>query len=103
MSWLRPVGFVGLGLALLITAFLTLRSAGPRPKPASAAASARAPRLGEPPPEEVDRSPAAAQRYVEQQSCLSECASAANLCAASNEEGAEGCTAAKAACDAKCR
>ena len=105
MNWLRPLGFVGLIVALIIVAMLTLRGSGPKPKGASAAASAgRIPRLGEPPPEDVDRSPAAAQRYVEQQSCLSDCETAANLCAAAGDEGAAAeCAAAKNACAARCR
>jgi hypothetical protein len=103
MSFLRPLGYVGLVIVLLIVAMLTLRRQGPKPT-AGATTSARAPVLGEAPPEDVDRSPKAAQRYVEQQNCLSECEAAANLCSASQEEGAaSGCAAAKRDCTAKCR
>ena len=39
MNWLRPLGFVGLIVALIIVAMLTLRGSGPKPKGASAAAN----------------------------------------------------------------
>ena len=42
MNWLRPLGFVGLIVALIIVAMLTLRGSGPKPKGASAAVDAAA-------------------------------------------------------------
>ena len=103
MAYLRPLGYAGLAISLLIVAMLMMRRVGPKPSVA-VAASGRVPVLGEPPPEDVDRSPKAAQRYVEQQNCLSECETAANMCAAAQDEGtAAACAAAKKACNEKCR
>jgi hypothetical protein len=102
MSWLRPLGFAGLLVAAVLVAILATRGAGPKSKGAAAPASARVPVLGEPPPEDVDRSPAAAQRYVEQQNCLAECETVGNLCGAAQED-AKDCGAAKRACAQKCR
>lgn len=103
MAWLRPFGLIGLVLTLLIVAMLAFRGAGPKAKGAASTTARPVPRLGEPPPEDVDRSPAAARRYVEQQNCLSECEASANLCAAREDTPTDACVSAKTACNALCR
>jgi len=111
MSWFRPVGYVALLIAGVLTLYLAARMFGGDDKPAEPTAAETTEEeeeepaeLGDEAPDSVRTNEAAAKQHIERQHCLAGCKGEHKICVATADgaDAKQRCNDQKQSCDDGC-